>query len=110
GIAVEADALEHAFLAMADPLTPVLAARLGLARDIQGEVDAGLVAAHEPGPLAVQQAVVDVVFVVFLARRQAAELASRRVGVEHPGLAGGLAAQAEHQLALGAGAVAAEEE
>lgn len=110
GVPVETDAFQHACVVVPDQLAPVLAARLCFARGIQGEVDAGLVAAHEPGPLAVQQAVVDVVLVVLLAWRQAAELASGRVGIQHPGLAGGLATQAEHQLALGAGAMTAEEE
>ncbi|MCY1181545.1 hypothetical protein D9M73_220550 [compost metagenome] len=79
-------------------------------RVVQGEVDAVLVGTDEPAPLAVELAVVGEVLVAFDTRRQAGERRLRGFGVQHPGLAGGLAVQQQHQLALGAGAVAVQEE
>ncbi|MNO69674.1 hypothetical protein D3C76_605320 [compost metagenome] len=110
GAGAEADTFQHYLVAVCDQLRPVLASRLLLTGVEQGEVDAGLVAADEPGPFAVEATVVRVVLVAFLARRQAAELALRRVGIKGPGLAGGLAVEQEDQLALGARAVAVQEE
>src|SRR5690606_2101654 len=77
---------------------------------VEREVDAALVAADEPAPLAVQQAVVDVVLVILLARRQAARRLLRLLGVDEPALAGGLAAEGNDQLALRAAAEAVQEE
>ncbi|MCY1506106.1 hypothetical protein D9M68_403440 [compost metagenome] len=110
GVAVEGDFIEHHLRVVADQLAPVGALRRGVGGGIQGEVDASLVAAHQPGPVAVQAAVVGVVLVAFLARRQAAEGVRGSLGVQHPGLAGGLAVEQQEQLALGAGAVAVQEE
>ncbi len=94
---------------MGDELLPVLALRRTFRRLIQGEVDAGLVAAHEPAPLAIQSAMVGVVLVVFLARSEAGPAAFRFVGRQYPGFAGGLAVGEDHQLTLGTGAVAMHE-
>ncbi|MCY1286876.1 hypothetical protein D9M70_358550 [compost metagenome] len=107
---VQADTLQHARLVVGDQFLPVGAGGLAFAGLVEGEVDAGLVAAQQPDPLPVQPAVVGVVLVVFLAWRQAGPGAFWRVGIQHPGFAGGLAVQQQDQLALGTGAIAVEEE
>ncbi len=58
----------------------------------QGEIDPALVAADQPGPIAIELAVVDVIFVALFARCQAGEGRLWPVGVQYPGFAGGLAA------------------
>ena len=110
GVSVQAQAFKHHLRVMGDKLAPVLTLGLGFAGGVEREVDAALVAADQPGPLAIELAVVDVVFVVVLARRQAAKLALGRGGIQHPAFAGGLAAEQEDQLALGAGAIAMQKE
>ncbi|MCY1280950.1 hypothetical protein D9M70_297460 [compost metagenome] len=110
GARIQADPFQHARLVMGDQLAPVGAGGLGFAGLVEGEVDAGLVAADQPGPLAAQLAVVGVVLVVLFPGRQAGPGACGGVGVQYPGLAGGLAVEQQDQLALGAGAVAVEEE
>ncbi|MNQ74973.1 hypothetical protein D3C85_897460 [compost metagenome] len=108
---VQAHAFEHHLRVMAAQFAPALAGRGVVSfHAVQGEVDPALVAADQPGPVAVDLAVVDIIFVAFLARRQAAERRFRGIGIQHPGFAGGLAAQQQHQLALGTGAVAVEKE
>src|SRR5690606_41743395 len=75
----------------------------------RSEVDAGLVAAHEPAPLAIEPAMVGIVLVVFLAWSEAGPATFRFVGRQYPGFAGGLAVGGDHQLAFGTGAVARHE-
>ncbi len=69
-LGVQADILEHDCVVMRDQLLPVLAAWLGLAGVIKGEVDARLVAADQPAPLAFVQAMIGKVLVILLARCQ----------------------------------------
>ncbi len=109
-LGVQADILEHHRVIMRDQLLPVLAAWFGLAGVIKGEVDARLVAADQPAPLAFVQAMIGEVLVILLARRQAGPAALRLVRRQHPGFAGGLAVGKDDQLAVGAGAVAMHEE
>ena len=70
-IGVQADVFQHHRVAVADQLMPVLALRGALRCLIQGEIDTGLVAADQPAPLPIQQAVVRVVLVIILAWCQA---------------------------------------
>src|SRR3989344_4382242 len=89
---------------------PIATVQRCVACSKQREVDAVLVAADQPAPLAIQGAVVGVIFVAFFTWSHSAERGFRRGGVQYPGFAGGFAAQLQDQLALGAAAVAAEEE
>src|SRR3989338_6833932 len=89
---------------------PIATVQRCVACSKQREVDAVLVAADKPAPLAIQSAVVDVVFVTLFTWDHAAERGLRCFGVQHPGFAGGFAAQLQDQLAFGAAAVAAEKE
>jgi hypothetical protein len=112
GVGIERHAFEHHLLAMFDEHLPLPACRrrAGIERLVQGEVDAFLVAADEPGPVPIELAVIGVVLMVLDAWRQADEVAFGLVGIQHPGLAGGLAVEQQDQLALGACTVAMQEE
>ncbi|MNO89556.1 hypothetical protein D3C76_810440 [compost metagenome] len=108
---IQAEALEHDRVAVRHQHLPLFTA--GHRRDrgvVQGEVDAVLVGADEPAPLAVELAVVGEVLVAFDPWRQAGERCLRGFRVQYPGFAGGLAVEQQHQLAFGAGAVAVQEE
>ncbi|MNO92545.1 hypothetical protein D3C76_841230 [compost metagenome] len=109
---IEADAFKHDVVAMGYQPLPLLAQRClaQVGRLEQGKVDAVLIAAHKPGPHAIELAVVRVVFVVLDPRRHAGKGFLRMLGVERPGFAGGLAVEQQDQLAFGTGAVAVQEE
>ena len=109
-LGVQADIFQGPLRVVGHAQLPVLASRPRLLGLVEGEVDPRLVAADQPQAPAVEATVVGVVLMAFLARRQAAERSLRLVGVEHPGLAGGLAVEQEDQLAFRAGAVAVQEE
>ena len=109
-LGVEADILEHHCVVMGNQFLPALPLGLRLAGVIEGEVDARLVAADQPAPLTLVKAMIGKVLVVFLAWCQARPPTFRLVRRQHPGFAGGLAVGKNHQLALGAGAVAMHEE
>ena len=110
-LGIQAQAFEHDVVAVRHQHLPLVAAgHRGGRRMAEGEVDAVLVGPDKPAPLAVELAVVGEVLVAFDPWRQAGKRRLGRFGVEHPGLAGGLAVEQQHQLALGAGAVAVEEE
>ena len=104
GVGVQAHAVEHDLVAVGDQVLPVRfgGRRAGVGGHVQRMVDAVAVAADKPGPLAIALAVVNIVFVVFDPRRQAGEGQVRLLGVQRPDFAGGLAAQGQQQLALGA--------
>ncbi|MNE08066.1 hypothetical protein D3C80_1007110 [compost metagenome] len=111
GAGVEGQALEHHRVAMGHQQLPLLAGGHYVGNSlVQGEVDAVLVAADKPAPLAFELAVVRVVLVTLDPGRQAGKGLLGVFGIEHPGFAGGLAVEQQDQLALGAGAIAVQEE
>ncbi len=75
GRRVQRYAVEHHRVAVRNQVLPVGLARhdTGVRCLIQGEVDAVTVGADEPGPRAIQRAVVDIVFVILDPGRQAGE-------------------------------------
>ncbi|MNE82553.1 hypothetical protein D3C80_1792830 [compost metagenome] len=89
---------------MGDQVLPVILGRrhAGIDGLVQGKVDAVAIAANQPGPLVVELAVVDVVLVVLDPWRQAREGLLWLCGIQGPDFTGGLAAQGQQQLALGA--------
>ncbi|MNI03276.1 hypothetical protein D3C73_561750 [compost metagenome] len=93
GAGVQAHAIDHHCIAVGDQVLPIGfdRRRAGIDGGVQGEVDAVAVGADEPGPLAVEGAVVDVVLMVFDPWRNTGKGLLRLVGVEHPDFAGGLA-------------------
>ncbi|MNF80055.1 hypothetical protein D3C84_622880 [compost metagenome] len=111
GRGVQAHAVEHHRVAVGDQVLPVVLGRRHAGVDglVQGKVDAVAIAANQPGPLVVELAVVDVVLVVFNPRRQAREGLLRLRGIQGPDFTGGLAAQRQQQLALGARSIAVQE-
>ncbi|MNF37718.1 hypothetical protein D3C84_186470 [compost metagenome] len=111
-LGVQTDAIEHHRIAVGDQVLPVGFGRRGAAVRclIQGIVDAVTVGADKPRPHAIEQAVIDIIFMILDPRRQASERQVRLVGVQRPDFAGGLAAQRQQQLLLGTGTVAVQEE
>ena len=108
---IQAEAFKHDRVAVRYQHLPLLTAGHRCDRGVvQGEVDAVLVGADEPAPLAVELAVVGEVLVAFDPWRQAGERCLRGFRVQYPGFAGGLAVEQQYQLAFGAGAVAVQEE
>jgi hypothetical protein len=111
GAFIQAEAFEHDCITVCHQHLPLFTAGHRCDRGVvQGKVDAVLVGADEPAPLAIELAMVGEILMAFDPRRQAGERRLRRFGVQYPGLAGGLAVQQQHQLALGTGAVAVQEE
>ncbi|MNO99482.1 hypothetical protein D3C76_912520 [compost metagenome] len=112
GPGVQAHAIDHHRVAVRDQVLPVGFGGCHAAVDggVQGKIDAVAIGADEPGPLAVERAVVKVILMVFLARRDAGKGPLRVIGIQHPDFAGGLAAHRQQQLLFGARSVAVHEE